>query len=71
MKKTVLTLAASAVMAFSVVQLAAASEHHRGTLRHHARTEFRDSNAYAVPDYRAAEQEWSRYSGGWSAPADH
>jgi len=69
MKKTVLTLAASAVMAFCAVQLAAASEHHRATPRHPVRTEFRNSNAYALPDYRAAEPEGYRYSGGWSAPA--
>ena len=69
MKKTVFTLAASAVIALSAVQLAVASEHHRGTVRHHATTEFRNSNAYATPDYRAVEPEWYRYSGGWSAPA--
>jgi hypothetical protein len=68
MKKTILTIAGSALIALSTVQFAAASEqqdraHHRA----HASAQFRDTNAYAAP----AQQEWSGYSygGGISAPA--
>jgi hypothetical protein len=72
MKKTIITLAASAAIALSAVQLAPASEHHRGKAHHPANTEFRDSNAYAAPEYyRAVEPEWYRYSGGWSDLAGH
>jgi len=68
MKKTILTIAGSALIALSTVQLAAASEHHHGKLHHRATSEFRDSNAYAAPAYEAAPEVY-RYSGGFSAPA--
>jgi hypothetical protein len=69
MKKTILTIAGSALIALSTVQLAAATEQHH--VRHHrAAAEFRNSNAYSEPLYgSAAESEASRYSGGISAPA--
>ena len=71
MKMTIITLAASAAIALSAVQLAA-SEHHRGKAHHPANTEFRNSNAYAAPDYyRAIEPEGYRYGGGWSDLAGH
>jgi hypothetical protein len=70
MKKTVLTIAGSALMVLSAVQFAGATEPHHGKIHHRATTEFRDSNAYAQPLYgAAAESEASRYSGGYSAPA--
>jgi hypothetical protein len=69
MKKTILTIAGSALMALSAVQFAAAAEHHH---KAHHRTEFRDSNAYVAPAYSpAAEPEWYRYSGGYSDMAGH
>jgi hypothetical protein len=72
MKKTILTIAGSALIALSTVQLAAAAEHHHGKIHHRAATEFRDSNAYVEPAYRpAAEPEWYRYSGGYSDMAGH
>jgi hypothetical protein len=71
MHKTILTILGTALIAGAAVQLAAAAE------RHHTKTaarvpapasdQFRNSNA-AWP----ATQEqpyWSRYSGGYSAPA--
>ena len=71
MHKTILTILGTALIAGATVQFAAAAE------RHHAKTsarvpaptsdQFRNSNA-AWP----AKQEqpyWSRYSGGYSAPA--
>jgi hypothetical protein len=62
MKKTVLTIAGSALIVFSAVQMAAASEqHHR--VHHRAYSEFRDTNAYVAP---APAPEAYRYSGGYS-----
>ncbi len=70
MKKTILTIAGSALITLSAVQFAAASEHHEGKMHHRAAaaTLYRDSNAYV-----AAQPEWSgyHYSGGISAPAGH
>jgi opacity protein-like surface antigen len=75
MKKKILTIAGSALIALSTVQLAAASEHQGRT--HHpttAATQFRHSNAYVEP---APQPEWpgygygGYYSGGYSAPAGH
>ena len=63
MKKTIFTIAGSALIALTAVQFAAAAEPHH--VRHHQRaaSEFRDSNAFVAPAYEAAP-EWSRYSGG-------
>ena len=71
MRKTILTILGTALIAGATVQFVAAAE------RHHTRKaapvpastsdQFRNSNA-AWP----AQQEqpyWSRYSGGYSAPA--
>jgi Ni/Co efflux regulator RcnB len=71
MRKTILTILASAVFAVSTAQIASAAEHHRGHKADRAPAaaseQFRNSNAYASP---AAEPDWSRYeSGGLSAPA--
>ncbi|SHN86168.1 hypothetical protein [Bradyrhizobium erythrophlei] len=65
MKKTILTIVGSALIIFSAVQLASASEQHRRA--HHRASEFRDSNAFVSPAYESAEGY--RYTGGWSAPA--
>jgi len=69
MKKMILTIAGSALIALSAAQYAAASEHHQGRVHH--RASVRDSNAYAGPAYDAVQPEWYRYSGGYSAPAGH
>jgi hypothetical protein len=66
MKKTIFTIAGSALIALSAVQFAAAAEPHH--VRHHQRSEFRDSNAFVAPAYEAAPEVY-RYGGGWSAPA--
>ena len=73
MKKTILTLLGSALIAAATVQFAAAAE------RHHTRKvdrvampasdQFRNSNA-AWPSQQV-QPDWSRYSGGYSAPAGH
>ena len=69
MKKSLLTIAGSALIALSSVQFAAGSEHHQG--RVHQRAAVRDSNAYLAPAYDAVQPEWSGYrsGGGYSAPA--
>lgn len=67
MRKTVLTIAGSALIALSTMSFAAAAERHQGRAHHHA--SVRDSNAYVLPDYDAAQPNWYRYSGGYSAPA--
>ena len=67
MKKSILTIAGSALIALSTVQFAAASEHHQGRVHH--RASVRDSNAYVAPAFDAVQSEGYRYSGGYSAPA--
>jgi hypothetical protein len=75
MRKTILTIAGSALMALSAVQLAAASEHHGRAHHRAAAAQFRNTNAYAAPSYVAVRSESSGYgygySGGYSAPAGH
>ena len=67
MKKTILTIAGSALIVLSVTQVvSAAAPQHRA--HRHAFTEFRDSNAFVAPVYEAAPDAYC-YSGGWSAPA--
>ena len=66
MKKTILTIAGSALIALSTVQFTAASEQHHGRVHHRAYSELRNSNAFAEPVYQAPGYA---YSGGYSAPA--
>ena len=66
MKKTILTIAGSALIIFSAVQFASAEPRQR--THHRANGEFRDSNAFAAPAYESAPETY-RYTGGWSAPA--
>jgi len=69
MKKTILTIAGSALIVFATVQFAAANEHH-GRNHHRAYNEFRNSNAYSAPAYEAVPEAY-RYSGGYSDMAGH
>jgi hypothetical protein len=62
-EKKILTAAASAVIALSAMNFAAAAEHHSGKRHHQAHAGFRDSNAYAAPAYAAPQPDWERYSG--------
>ena len=62
MKKTILTVLASAVLALSAVQFAAAAQHHSGKLHHRSHAEFRDSNAYAAPVVKAYSGVFARFS---------
>jgi Ni/Co efflux regulator RcnB len=73
MRKTILTILASTLLAATTVQIAAAAEHYRGHKADRAPAaaseQIRNSNAYALPS-PAAEPGWSRYeSGALSAPA--
>jgi hypothetical protein len=70
MRKTILTLVGSALIAASATQMAAAAQQHRSHKADRApvvtNEQFRDSNA----SWPAAQPDWSRYSsGGLSAPA--
>jgi hypothetical protein len=70
MRKTILTLLGSALIAVSATQMAAAAQSHRSHKADRApvttNEQFRDSNA-AWP---VAQSDWSRYGGGGlSAPA--
>ncbi len=71
MRKTILILLGSALLASSAIQGAAATERHNGhkAVRTPAPQSepFRNSNAYLPAS--AAEPDWSRYANGWSAPA--
>jgi hypothetical protein len=71
MRKTILTILGSALIAASVGQAASATEHHTGRKAHHAAAratqQFRSSNAYIAP---SAQPDLSRYeNGAESAPA--
>jgi len=72
MRKTILTILATAVLAASTAQIAAAAEHHkaRKVFREPAPISqpVRDSNAYWPTS--PAQSDWSRYeNGAVSAPA--
>jgi uncharacterized protein (DUF3084 family) len=71
MRKTILTILGASVLSALTVQTAVASEYHhaRRIDRAPASEQFRSSNAYAAPAYAAVQPDWSRYSGGMSAPA--
>jgi len=74
MRKTILTIVGSALLAASTVQIAAA-EHHKVRRVDRAPAPvsepFRDSNAYLSPS-PWAQPGWSRYqNGAMSAPAGH
>jgi hypothetical protein len=68
MKKTILTIAGSALIVFSAVQFASAEPRQRA--HHRANSEFRNSNAFVPPAYESAPETY-RYTGGLSAPAGH
>ncbi len=71
MRKIIITVLGGSLLAAMAVQTVAAAEHHhsRKIDRTAASEQLRNSNAYAAPAYVATEPDWSRYSGGISAPA--
>ena len=63
MRKIILTIVGSALLAASTVQIAAAAEHHKGHKADRATARASYANAYPAP--AASEQsDWSRYTGG-------
>jgi hypothetical protein len=80
MRKTILTMLGSALLAVSTVQIAAAAEHHRARkvvrvpapVSEPFRNAYHNSNAYYGWNSHWAESERLRYEGGAiSAPAGH
>lgn len=73
MRKTILTLLSTSLIAAATAQMASAAQHHntRSAAPTSVSERSRNSNAYAAPTGIAAEPEWSRYTGGISAPAGH
>jgi hypothetical protein len=77
MKKTILTILGSALLAASTVQIAAAAEHYKGRRAERAPApvseQFRNANnAYGWASPAWVQPGWSRYANGAiSAPAGH
>jgi hypothetical protein len=78
MRKKILTILGSALIAAAAIQIAAAAEHHKGRKADRAPVStserFRNSNAYSGNSTWAAQPHWSRFQGGGgaiSAPAGH
>jgi len=74
MRKTILTILGSALLAASTIQIAAAAEHHKVRKVDRAPAPvsepFRDTNAYWPAPL--PQPGWSRYqNGAMSAPAGH
>jgi hypothetical protein len=68
MHKTALTIFGALLMLGSVVQMAAASEHHARKAHATAIQQFRNSNAYAAPvDTPAQSSYLSNLAEGWIA----
>ncbi len=73
MRKTILTILGSALIVATSMQFAAAAQHHHGKTNRAVATQqqSRSSDAYAAWPAPAAQPDWYRYSGGYSAPAGH
>jgi hypothetical protein len=76
MRKTILTILGSALLAASLTQVAAAAERHKGhkvvRAPAPATESYRNSNAYAWPSQSIQAEDYWRYrNGGLSAPAGH
>jgi hypothetical protein len=73
MRKTILAILGTILLATTTAQFATAAERHQShrtdRLIKPANDQFRNTNA-AWPA-RQAQPAWSRYSGGYSAPAGH
>jgi hypothetical protein len=74
MRKTIMTMLGSALLACSLIPAASGAEHHRDRVAHRAPApiseQVRDANAFAAP-----QPGWSDHTGyyshGFSAPAGH
>jgi Ni/Co efflux regulator RcnB len=61
MRKIILTVFGSALLAASMVQTASAAEHHRGHKADRATARAANANAYAAPAL-SEQSDWSRYT---------
>ena len=76
MRKTILTILGSALLAAFTVQFAAAGEHHKSRKIYRAPApvseDFRNSNDFYAAPHAWGQPDWSRYQyGAGSAPAGH
>jgi hypothetical protein len=73
MRKTILTILGSVLIVATSVQFAAAAQRHHGNADRAVVTQqaMRNADAYAAWPAPAAQSDWYRYSGGYSAPAGH
>jgi hypothetical protein len=72
MRKTILTMLGSVLIVAASVQFADAAQRHRGKTDRTVTSQqqqTRNADAYAAWPAPAAQSDWSRYSGGYSAPA--
>jgi hypothetical protein len=71
MRKTILTVVGSALIVAASMQFAAAAQRHHGKANQAVTSEqqARNANAYAAWPAPTPQSDWSRYSGGYSAPA--
>jgi hypothetical protein len=71
MRKTILTILGSALIVSASVQFADAAQRHHGKADRGVTSQQlgRNADAYAAWPAQAPQSDWSRYSGGYSAPA--
>jgi hypothetical protein len=69
MRRIILTLLGSALLATATVQLADAAQQGRKVHRAPAATSEQLRNSNAEWTRQSVQPDWSRYSGGYSAPA--
>ncbi|SDH97724.1 MULTISPECIES: hypothetical protein [Bradyrhizobium] len=69
MRKTILTILGSALIVATSVQFAAAAQRHHRNADQVVTSQQQTRNAYAAWPAPAVQPDWSRYSGGYSAPA--
>ncbi len=72
MRKTILTIIGSALIVATSVQFADAAQRHHGKADRAVTSQRqlgRNADAYAAWPAPSPQSDWSRYSGGYSAPA--
>lgn len=69
MRKTILTILGSALIVATSMQFADAAQRHHGKADRGVTSQQLGRNADAYAAWPAAQSDWSRYSGGYSAPA--
>jgi len=69
MRKTILTLLGSALLVTATAQFADAAQQRRKVHRAPAAASEQLRNSNAAWTQQSVQPEWSRYSGGYSAPA--